>query len=535
MNIKKILKQIGLTFFLIGFVLTSCTQSPQKSSQQTLRLNLGTEPPSLDPRQAIDLTSGIVLKMLYDGLTRMATNGKTKPSVAKTITVSEDLKTYTFKLRDSLWSNGDPVTAHDFSYAWKWILDPKNDARYAYQLYVIKNAKAAKEGKISLDDVGIHVIDDSTLIVELEYPTPYFLELTSMMMYYPVNKKSAVKGAANDGKPADQYISNGPFQLISWRHNNELTLEKNKLYWDASSVRLDEIRLFVINDATTELHLFESGELDWAGTPLSVGLPNDAILSLKESGNLHIKPEAATYFYEFNTEKFPLNNKKLRKALAYAINRKAIVENITQANQIPATSFLPPLLALQGTPYFPDADIQTAQKLLKEALSELGLTLEDLPKITISYNTSENHHKIAQAVQQQINQALGIKIELNNLEWKVYLDALSGHNFDIGRLSWIADFNDPITFLQIFKYKSNSTNSTGWENPEYIALLDESSREPNRKKRLALLQKAETILMDEMPIIPIYFIMNSYLKNPKLQNVYLSGLGDIDFKWAYFE
>ena len=519
---------------------TSCSEKVKNEKRQNLRVNIGTEPPSLDSRRAYDLTSSIVLKMLNDGLTRLNPNGKSRPSVAHTISVTEDLKSYTFKLRESYWTNGDRVTAQDFEYAWKWILDPRNQADFAYQLFVIKNARDAKLGKAPMSSVGIHAIDESTLVVDLENPTPYFLELTCLMVYYPVNKKVEMARANlpadfADKNEVDSFVTNGPFKMASWEHSSEIVLEKFQDYWDAGTVKLEQINLYMIPDPNTELSMFEENELDWAGTPLSLGLPSDAIPKLKESGKLHIKPESATYFYTLNTDKTPLNNLKLRRALAYAIDRKSIVDNITQANQIPALGLLPPPLALQSGPYFPDHDVKGARALFEEALSELKLTKENFPPITLSYNTSENHSKIAQAVQQQINEVLGIKIVLDNLEWQVYLDKLHNRDFEMGRMSWIADFNDPIAFLEPFKYKTNSTNNTGWESPKYIELLDEASREGNYKKRLDLLHQAEQILMDEMPIIPVYFLMNSYLKNPKLQNVFLSGLGDIDFKWAYFE
>lgn len=516
------------------FLASGCTQNALSETGQTINLNIESEPPSLDPRKATDLTSAIVLKMLYDGLTRLGTNGKSRPSSAESIIISNDLKKYTFKLRNQLfWSNGDPVTAYDFEYAWKWTLTPGNNATYAYQLYVIKNGKAAKTGEVAIDEIGVHAVDDKTLIVELENPTPYFLELTSLMMFYPIHRK--MDAIPDQFSQEGTLITNGPFSMTSWKHNNEIIVKKNTAYWDASSVTLDKIRLLMVPDANTELNMFEKGELDWAGTPLSIGLPSDAIPQLKELGQLHIKAHAATYFYELNTERFPLNHQKLRKALAYAIDRKAIIENITQSNQIAATGILPTPLALQSEPYFQDNDIAGARQLFQEFLKELHMDVKDLPILTLSYNTSEGHHRIAQAIQQQWKKALGITIQLENLEWKVYLDKLKNGDFDIARMSWVADFNDPITFLNSFTYKQTAANNTGWENAEYTKLIGEASIESNHKKRREILNQAEKILVNEMPIIPIYYLMNCYLKNPRLQNVLLSGLGDIDFKWAYME
>jgi oligopeptide transport system substrate-binding protein len=535
-NLRIIVPVAGLLLLalVLGAVVDSCNFKAKAEIEQAINLNLGSEPPTLDPRRAYDMNSAIVLKMLCDGLTRIYPNGRTRPSTAENVSVSTDLKKYVFHLRESYWNNGDPVTAHDFEYAWKWVLSPDHPADFAYQLYVLKNGRAAKLGQLPLDQVGVKAVDDRTLVVELEDPTPYFLELTSLLVFYPVNSKvDQHQGDKRD--EAQRYISNGPFKMVSWKHENEIILEKSPSYWDAEAVKLERINLLMVPDANTQLNMFNNGELDWAGNPFPVGLPADAIPSLKESGKLHIKPEAATYFFELNTTLSPLSNLHIRKALAYAINRKEIIDNITQANHVAATGILPPTFALQSQPYFNDGDISAAQAEFKLGLKELQLTPEKFPPITLSFNSTENNSRVAQAVQQQIEKALGIKINLKSEEWKVYLENLHMHQFEMARMSWIADFNDPIAFLEAFKYKNNSANNTGWENPQYVELLDKASNESNYKKRSDLLHDAELLLVEQMPIIPVYFLMNSYLKNPLLQNVYLSGLGDIEFKWAFLE
>jgi len=506
-------------------------QAPASSGPKVLKLNLHTEPPTADPGIAEDTTSGAILRATFDGLTRTNEDGKPHESIAEKIEVSPDGLTYTFKLRDAKWSNGDPVTAHDFEFAWKRVLDPKTAANYAYQLYYVKNAEKANKGEAKLDDVGVKALDDKTLEVKLENPTPYFLELTAFYTYYPVNKKvvEADPKWANDAKT---HVGNGPFKLESWEHKSKLVLVKNDNYWDKDAVKLDRIEFSMVEDENTELSMFENGELDWAGQPLS-NLPIDAIPALKDSGTLKTQPIAGTYWYKFNVEQAPFNNVKIRKAFTYALNRQAIIDNVTQTNQQPAMGAVPPSMSLKPDGYFKDNDVETAKKLLEEGMKELGIT--KLPPITLSYNTSENHKKIAEAIQDQWKKAFGVEVKLENKEWKVYLEDMHQGKFQIGRMGWLGDFNDPINFLELYKDKDGGNNDTRWENPKYKELLNKSALETDPEKRKAILAEAEAILMDEMPIAPIYFYTQSWVQNENVKGVIMDGLGFVDYKWATIE
>ncbi|ELK40034.1 peptide ABC transporter substrate-binding protein [Brevibacillus agri] len=503
----------------------------KSSGSQVLRWNLHSEPPTGDPGLAEDTTSAAIVKALFDGLTRIGPSGKPEEAVAEKIEVSPDLKTYTFKLRDSHWSNGDPVTAHDFEYAWKRALDPKTASNYAYQLYYIKNAEKANKGNGSLDEVGVKALDDKTLQVELANPTPFFLELTAFQTYFPVNKK-VVESADNWAGDAKTHIGNGPFKMESWEHKNKMVLVKNDHYWDKDSVKLDKIEFSMVEDENTELSMFENGEIDWAGAPLS-SLPIDAMPVLKDSGKLQVKPVGATYWYKFNTEKPPFNNVKIRKAFAYSINRQTLIDNVLQANQQPAMGAVPPTMALNPDGYFKDNDQEAAKKLLEEGMKELGLS--KLPPITLVYNTSEGHKKIAEAIQDQWRKYLGVEVKLENQEWKVYLETMHEGNYQVGRLGWSGDFNDPINFLELFKEKDGGNNDTRWENPKFKELLNQSATEKDPEKRKAILREAEQILMDEMPIVPIYFYTHTWVKNDKVKGVFQDGLGAIDWKWTSVE
>jgi oligopeptide transport system substrate-binding protein len=549
-NMKKRLAMLFSMLIVVSLFLSACgsfnnnagektksSKDGKKSVKQELRLNIKTEPFSLNPGLANDSTSGNVIRQTFEGLTRINAKNKPEKAMAEDIKISKDSTVYTFKIRkDAKWSNGDPVTANDFVYAWKWALDPKNESQYAYQLYYIKNAQAANEGTAKLDDVGVKAVNDKTLEVTLESSTPYFLELTAFYTYMPVDSKVAQanpKWAENAG---ENYVSNGPFKLDTWKHSNKIVLVKSDKYWDKENVKLDKIDMFMINDNNTELSMYNNGELDWAGMPTGQ-LPAEALPQLKDSGKLHTQAIAGTYWYKFNVEQKPLDNKNIRKALAYAIDRKAIVENITKAGQIPAMAAVPPSMFSENEKgYFKDNDVKKAKEFLAEGLKEMGLKdVSQLPAIKLSYNTDEGHAKIAQAIQDMWKKNLGVNVTLDNAEWKVYIDKLHNGDYQIGRMGWLGDFNDPINFLELYRDKKGGNNDTNWENAKFKQLLIDSSKEQDAAKRTKELKDAEKILMDDMPIMPIYFYTNTWVQKDNLKGVVVSGLGDAQFKWAYFK
>lgn len=501
-------------FVLPLSLLVSCAKEPSSTTQQTVKISMLNDPQSLDPRLVTNLPSTTILHMLFEGLMRSNFHGQPVPALAEKVDISPDLKTYTFHLKKTFWSNGDPLTAYDFERSWKSILDPKYPAPNAYQLYVIKGAKAFKEG--TGIELGLHAQDDDTLIVELEHPTPYFLQLTASYFFYPVKSD----------------LTNGPFKLESWKHNNELTVVKNDHYWDAENVSLNKIIVYILEENTAlQMHL--AGELDWAGSPAST-MPQDAVQTLKEEHRLSTAPAAGTHWFRFNTEKPPFDNLKIRKAFSLALNRKAIVDHVTQGNEKPAMAIVPPLMHLEKTAFFDDNDTTQAWELFQEALVDLNTDKDHLPLITLCYQSNDRNNKIAQAVQQQWKKAFDIEIKLENCESKHFYDKLNRKDYQIGAGSWFADFNDPINFLEVFKYRSNSTNNTQWENPEYTKLLAESASESDSEKRNEILTKAQTILMNDMPIAPLFFSVFNFSKNRNLQAVYVSDLGYLDFKDAYW-
>lgn len=528
--------KISFALLSLILVLGACQSSNTKSSltkqSECVKINLKDDPKTLDPRKSREIISITIMKMFFEGLTRIGKNDQPELALARSVEISEDLKKYTFTLRYSEWSNGEPLTANDFVYAWKKVLDPQFLSDNAYQLYVIKNAKSVKEGKLPANALGIRAIDPMTLEVELENPTPYFLELMAFPIAFPVSQKTDEENP-KWSESSSSYVCNGPFRLTQWKHQDLIAAEKNLFYWDASHVKLKQLELVMVAEET-ELKMYRKKQLDWAGSPISV-LPLDALPELKKTKGMHSKPLLGTSFIRINVEKAPFNNLKMRKAVSLAVNRSEIVEHVALGGQIPATGLVPLSLSLQSTPYFKDGDLDTASALFEEALKEEGISAEEMVPITLTYITGERNHLVAQTLQQQWRQAFGIKVQLEAIERKVYLDRLGKLDYQLAMGSWIADYNDPINFLEVFKFKKATTNNTGWENPRYIQLLEESSKIMDPDERQKVLAQSERLIMEQMPIIPVYHFTMLYMQNDKLKDVVLSSLGNIDFKWAYLD
>ena len=523
--------------FLLACTLTagavlSCSPPSSGSKTQEIRLNIHTDPPSLDPRKPSDTTSSTVIRMCFDGLMRRDKEGKPSFGVAKSVEISDEGLTYTFTLRESVWSDGTAVTAKDFETTWKTILSPEFPSEFANELYILKNGKKAKEKALSLDEVGVKAISDYVLQVDLEYPVPYFLDMLMTHSFFPVPSHiNDPKWGQNGG---DLYVCNGPYQLAEWKHYNSMTLLKNPTYWDSEAVVLEKIDLYMIEDEMTELSMYENGDLEWIGSPLS-SIPADALSSLSKEKDYHHYPIAGTYYYIFNTEVFPFTNKHIRRAFALSIHRQEIVENIVQGGQTVATSLVPPSMWNEKNTYFSDGDLSSAKTEFEIGLKELGITADELPTIKLSYNTNSGHHKIAQAIKEQWSTALGIRVDLENMEWKVFLDSVNNHKFQIARMGGIASYNDPIAILKDYQYADSRMNQCQWSNQKFAELIDLSDHTHNPEKRMEILSEAEAILMEEMPLAPIYFYTGNYMKKPYVKSVAISNLSEIDLKYTYLD
>ncbi|USB34489.1 peptide ABC transporter substrate-binding protein [Paenibacillus sp. YPG26] len=549
MNRKKLLVLVTLVLAL-STVLAACqkngnsgssnqgstgTQSTKLAADQTFHINLASEPPTLDPAQSQDNVSSAVLRTLFEGLTRKDKDGNVVPGIAEKW--EQNGKEYTFHLRsDAKWSNGDPVTAKDFEFAWKRVLDPATVPAppYAYQLYYIKNAQAYNEKKITdANQVGVKAVDDKTLKVTLANETPYFLGLTSFTTYYPVHQSA--KDNAKWAADPSTLISNGPFKLTTWTTGQALEVDKNDKYWDAKSITLNKITASIVDQAATEVSSYKSGQLDLAGQPIGE-IPTDQIASLKSEvpNELTIKGIASTYYYLFNVTTQPFDNVKIRQAFTKAINRKALIENVTLANQIPAFGLVPPGIKGVDKEYraenadsaYGNEDVNEAKTLLAEGLKESGLT--KLPKITLIYNTNDNHKKLALAIADMWKQNLGAEVTIQNQEWGVFLQNRRNLNYQVARAGFGADYDDPMTFIDLFTSNSGN-NDTGFKNAEYDKLVQEAYSSNDNKARNAAMKKAEDILIkDNQVILPIYYYTNIQLVKPYVKDVILDYAGQLD-------
>ncbi len=529
---KSLKNLIVLSVTLLGLSPLVQSVSEVHAQENVLKIATSAEPPTIDPALASDSTSGAIIRNVFEGLTQTSVDGEILPGVAESWETSEDGLVYTFKLRkDSLWSNGDPVTAKDFEFAWKRVLNPETGSQYAAILYPIKGAEAFNNGEGKAEDLGIKVVDDQTLEVTLESPTPYFLEVTSFYTLMPVNQKVVEKEKEWAMEAGELYVSNGPYTLDTWNHNSDYVLAKNDQYWDKGNVDLEQVNVQIIESEATANAEFQSGGIDYLGTPYSpVSL--DAIDSYRAEGILKTEPHTAIYWYKINTTDEAMKNVNIRKALALAVDRKALIENVTKGEQIPALGFVPPTIEgfEEERGYFKDADYEQAKEYLAKGLKELGMKDPSELSVEISINTSEAHSTIAQFVQEGWTQNLGINASIRNSEWQVYLEELSALQYQVGRLGWIADYNDATSFLDMYATANNGNNDTGWENPDFKAKLEEANQEKEPKKRQELLKEAEAIMIEEMPVIPLYYYTNNYVAKDGFEGLKPDALGNLHLK-----
>ena len=509
----------------------SSDDNKESGSSKELNLVIPSEPPSLHPQLATDSTSSSVLINVFEGLYRSNAEGTPEPAMAENVEISDDKLTYTFKLRDAKWTNGDPVVAGDFEYAWKWALNPENLSEYASVFYSIKGAEAYNAGEGSAEEVGIKAEDDKTLVVTLANPTEYFLELTAFKTFLPINQK-VVEG--NDEWYTDageNFVTNGPFTLADWKHNDSMVLKKNADYWDAANVALETVNIGMVENEATASTMFKGNEIDYLGSPYQT-VALDSIDEFKKDGSLRIKDYAAIYWYKFNTTDAITGNANIRKALTLAIDRQGLIDNIIKGEQKPALGMVPSAITgfEEDRGYFKDNDIESAKAALEAGMKELGITDPSEIKINISYNTSEGHAAIAQFVQEGWSKNLGISTGLDNSEWQVYLEKLNLLDYQIGRMGWIADYNDASSFLEQYTTADNGNNDTGWENAEYKKLMEQSIVETDSAKRLDILKQAEAIAMTEFPIAPVYYYTNLSVVNEKVLNMDPDPIGNIQLK-----
>jgi oligopeptide transport system substrate-binding protein len=530
MSYKKIFTVMLMIIMLLTLAV-GCRKSD--SNEQVLRYALEAEPATLDPAKSTAIPESLVELQLFEGLTRLDDKDQPSPGAAEKWDISPDGLKYVFYLRaDAKWSNGDPVTANDFEFAWKRALNPDFASENAYMLFPIKNAQAYNEKKLGPEAVGIKVLNEHALEITLEKPTAYFLSLAAFHAFYPINQKIVSANSANWATDVTTLIGNGPFKITNWIHNGQIDFAKNDQYWDAAAVKLAKMQWPISDSQPTRLALVENNQADMMVEPPVVDHDR-----LNQGGLLKIAPYLGTYYYVFNSQKAPFDNPKVRKALSLAINREALVTNVIKGGKKPAYAWVAPGLANpasgkdfreEGGNYVLE-DVTLAKKLLAEAGYPDG---KGLPPITILFNTGEMHKAVGEAIQEMWKQNLGISVTLTNQESKVFLDSRSQGEFQVARASWIGDYADPMTFMDVFKDPSNDAK---YSNPTYNHLVEEAQSTMDQKIRMQAMHDAEKLLFDDAVILPIYYTTQPYVARPYVKGYFWSVLGLADFKTAYIE
>jgi len=622
-TLRRLFPLLALVLFLSAFVWAI---SFGKLPPADFTFNNDDEVKTIDPAKATGQPENRIINALFEGLVRMLPKEGVgldadgilplfpTPGCAELPEITPDGRTYTFRIRPKAhWSNGDPVTSHDFAWSWRRTLHPETAAEYAYQLYYISGAKAYNQAnvdvgqrvEVELDDrrdslqpfprgtvlrgtlrelrrppepvhadgttedaksqaesawrkqwifvvevdgvgegavtrrvfatdtdatdvksgeqlelvrqvlpdfertVGVETPDERTLIVKLNNPTPFFVELVAFYPYFPVHWATVEKHGTPSWTKPENIVSNGPFKLKERRIRDRIRMVKNKHYADADKVQLLTIDALAVKYQTTALSMFLKGQVDWITKP-----PTTMLADLEKRPDFVRGPAMITYFYRLNVDRKPLNDVRVRRALNMAMDKQAICERVTRGGERPARSLVPPGMLGYKQAFCGEHDVQEAQRLLAAAGFPGG---KDFPRLQILFNTHEAHRDIAEVIQQQWKQNLGIDIELRNLEWGVYLDSVTKVDFDIARAGWVPDYSDPNTFLDMF-LTGGAHNNTHWGNPGYDQLIAAAGAEPNVEKRLAIMHQAEQLLMDELPIIPIYYYVTLNMVNTRVKN-----------------
>jgi len=507
-----------------------------KKASQELIFNNQSEPETLDPAIMTGVPEHTLALALYEGLVSLDPETlEPRPGVAESWEISADGTVYTFHLRrDAKWSNGDAVTSEDFTRSWHRALT-QAFCDYAYLFYYIKGAEDfrkafAQSGKAIpyeqfLADVGVETPDPLTVRITLGAPTAYFLDLCAFETYMPVHRATVAEYGDQWTRP-EHWVGNGPFRLVEWSLRKWIVMEPNPNYWDASFVKLKKITALPVEDQDVAYNKFLKGEVHWIRS-----VPAAKVDEAKRRPEYFATPYLGSYFYRFNTTR--LKDKRVRQALSLAVNRETITRDILRAGQIPATWYCPAIPSAHytppaGLPYDPDR----ARALLAEAGYPNG---QGFPKLTLFYNTSEDHKRVAERVGQMWREALNIDVSLQNAEWKVYLKQVEMLDYDVARAGWIGDYGDPMTFLDMW-LTGGGNNNTGWSNAKYDELIHKATYERDPDKRAAILREAERIVVeDEFPILPLYIYVNQGMRVDGLRGWYENVRDLHPFQYMYFE
>lgn len=542
------------------------TPAPSADGPFEITLNIASEPQSIDPALNSAVDGAIMLGHMFEGLMKWKDSGVETPGADGTCTNAELTEgqaesyekvvnddgtvTYTFKIRsDARWSDGKPVTAGDFVYSWQRLVTPETAADYNYMIGSVVNANEIMAGDMDPTELAVSAPDDSTFVVTLTSDLPYFLEVCAFPATFPVRQDVTTK---EDGTPNDQwtfdvasYLCNGPYKLTAWNHNSEIVMEPNEQYYDAANLGPDKITFKLMDDQNAMLSGFNSGELDFIEDVPQAELP-----SLIASGDLKIVDYIGTYYVCYQTQKAPFDDPRVRQAFTLAVNRTFIVDKVTQAGQVPANGFVPAgvydaagstgddfrtvggaYYSIEGdADYSYEANCEKARELLAEAGYPNG---EGFPVVEYLYNTSDAHKAVAEALQNMWETELGVKVTLNNQEWAVFLQTRKDGNYSIARNGWIADYNDPMSFLDMW-LTGGGNNDAQYANADYDAKIQEAKNTTDPAARMKLMHEAENIIMgQDWALNPLYFYTQKYMLSDRVGGMFYTPLGYFFFSYAH--
>lgn len=538
-------KSVVMLFALLLFitpVLTACGSKDSSGSNNNgeegvvLDVSVGPEPETLDPSKNTAADAATYITHIFEGLMKLDSENNVVEAAAESYEVSEDGLVYTFTLRDNAkWSDGTPLKAEDFVYSWQRLVDPMTASDYNYIIDMVKNANEIMAGELDKSELGIKALDEKTVEITLNVATPYFLEICAFPTTFPLREDIVEADTDTWYQDPSTYIGNGGYVLEEWNHQSNIVLVKNENYHDVESLGPDKINFQLMEDKNTILASFENGEILFGDD-----VPTEEIERMKDNG-LYIKGQLGTYFYVFNLENEALKDVKVRKALSLAIDRNYLVESVAKGGQLPADTYVPVGLSdVETTTEFHDvankwysvdpadyeANVAEAKKLLAEAGYPDG---KGLGSIELMVNAG--HESMAEAIIYMWQQELGVNATISQQDWAVFIETRNSGDYQVARHGWLGDYNDPISFLDMW-VTGGGNNDANYSNKEFDKLIAKIKKSSDREERMKLMHQAEDILAKDMPVLPLYFYTDLYLKSDKLEGFYSSPLGFKNFMYA---
>ncbi len=538
-----------LLAFCMVFTLAACGGGggePDADATLDISVCFASEPSTIDPALNSAVDGAIMLQHSFEGLIKWVDDGNGNatlaPGMAESWDVSEDGKVYTFHIREgALWSDGEPVTAHDFEYAWKRVVDPETAADYSYMLDCVQNGpEIIYDGSMAADDLAAVAVDDMTFEVTLHTAIPYFTEIAAFPAAFPVRQDIIEEHGDQWTFDPATYIGNGPYMMSEWVHNSYIMMVKNPNHYDFDNLGPDSIKFALMDDDNAMLAAFNSGELDF-----NEGYPIDEVPTLLESGQLKIADYIGTYYVCYQTQLEPFDDPLVREAFSLVIDRNYIVNQISRAGQVAAGGYVPSGIydadgpgsdfRDKGGDYYSldDADYAANCDKARELLAEAGYPGgEGFPIVEYLYNTNDLHRAIGEALQNMWQTELGVQVTLTNQDWAVFLDTRKNGDYSIARNGWIADYNDPISFLDMW-VTGGGNNDAQYNNPEYDALITQAKSSPEAAVRMQAMHDAEDTLLGESVVAPIFFYTQPYMVSDDLKGWYYTPLGYFFFSYSY--